>query len=135
MLVRSLIPALVRRSGEEVVLARSLFVAAGACLMFPFVDTYLPLMLVAFVMGLGIGCGAPLSMVIVYNRPPEGRSGEALGLRHTVNKATEAAIPLVFGSIATAFSMAPVFAMVAALLAAGGALMTRERNDHRAAGS
>jgi hypothetical protein len=66
-------------------------------------------------------------MVIVYNRTPEGRSGEALGLRHTVNKATEAAIPLVFGSIATTFSMVPVFTMVAALLAVGGSLMTRKR--------
>lgn len=126
MVVRSFIPILVRHSSEETVLGRSLFVAAGACLMFPFVDTFIPLMMVAFLMGLGIGCGAPLSMVIIYNRTPEGRSGEALGLRHTVNKTTEAAIPLVFGSIATAFSMLPVFAMVAALLAAGGALMTRD---------
>jgi MFS family permease len=131
MIVRSLIPVLVRHSCEETVLGRSLFVAAGACLMFPFVDTFVPLLLVAFVMGLGIGCGAPLSMVIIYNRTPEGRSGEALGLRHTVNKATEAAIPLVFGSIATAFSMLPVFAMVAAMLAAGGGLMTRDtRHAH-----
>ena len=127
MVVRSLIPVLVRHSSEEIVLGRSLFVAAGASMMFPFVDTFIPLMMVAFVMGLGIGCGAPLSMAIVYNRTPEGRSGEALGLRHTVNKATEAAIPLVFGSIATAFSMVPVFTMVAALLAVGGSLMTRKR--------
>lgn len=84
-------------------------------------------------MGLGIDCGAPLSMVIVYNRAPQGRSGEALGLRHTVNKTTEAAIPLMFGSIATAFSMVPVFAMVAALLAVGGLLMTRDRHSQEKA--
>jgi MFS family permease len=128
MLVRSLIPVLVRLSREETVLGYSLFVAAGACLLFPFVDTFIPLMTIAFVMGLGVGCGAPLSMVIVYNRTPEGRNGEALGLRHTVNKSTEAAIPLVFGSIATAFSMIPVFAIVAALLAVGGSMMVRDRH-------
>ena len=94
--------------------------------MFPLVDSFYPLMLVAFVMGLGIGCGAPLSMLLAYNRTPDGRAGEAMGLRHTVNKATEVAVPLVFGSISTAFSMAPVFALVAGLLSVGGILMQRE---------
>jgi MFS family permease len=129
MLVRALIPILTKYANEEIVLSRSMFVATAACLMFPLVDSFVPMLLVAFVMGLGIGCGAPLSMVLVYNRTPEGRSGEAMGLRQTVNKATEVAVPLVFGSISTAFSMAPVFVLVAVLLSSGGVLMKREGSE------
>lgn len=46
-------------------------------------------MAVSFVLGLGLGCGAPLSLVLAYNRSPAGRSGEAMGLRQTFNKAIE----------------------------------------------
>lgn len=125
MLVRALLPVLTRRTTEEHVLARSLVLAGLACLVVPFTEQFLALMLAAFALGLGIGCGAPLSMVLVYNRTPDGRSGEAMGLRHTVNKATEALVPVVFGSASTALGMLSVFAAVAALLAFGGIQLTR----------
>jgi len=121
MAVRAALPLLVRHAGEEVVLGRSMLLAAGACVCVPFAESFGPLLAAAFVLGLGIGCGAPLSMVLVYNRTPDGRSGEALGLRHTVNKATEGVVPIVFGSVSTAFGMFPVFAAVALLLSVGGA--------------
>ncbi len=126
MLVRAVLPVLVRYASEEVVLGRSMLLAAAACLSFPFVESFVPLLGAAFVMGLGIGCGAPLSMVLVYNRTPDGRSGEAMGLRHTVNKATEGVVPIVFGSVSTAFGMLPVFAAVAVLLSIGGVQLTRD---------
>ena len=126
MLVRAVLPLLVRLANEERVLARSLVLAALACFCFPFVNQFGPMLVVAFVMGLGIGCGAPLSMVLVYNRSPEGRSGEAMGLRHTVNKATEGVVPIVFGSISTAFGMLPVFAAVGVLLCIGSLQLTRD---------
>jgi MFS family permease len=126
MLVRAILPALVRICSEEAVLGRSLFVAAAACLSVPFVTGFVPLLIAAFVLGLGLGCGAPLSMVLVYNRTPDGRSGEAMGLRHTVNKATEGVVPIAFGSASTAFGMLPVFAAVAVLLCIGGAQLASE---------
>jgi MFS family permease len=129
ILVRALLPVLVRYASEEVVLGRSLVVAGLACVVFPFVEQFVPLMVIAFIMGLGIGCGAPLSMLLVYNRSPEGRSGEAMGLRHTVNKATEACIPVVLGSVSTLLGMLPVFAAVAVLLGVGGLQLTRDSDS------
>jgi MFS family permease len=126
LLVRALMPALVARAGEARVLAGSLAVAAGACILFPFAETFAPLAAVAFLMGLGIGGGAPLSMMLVYNRSPEGRCGEAMGLRQTVNKGTEVAVPVVFGSVSTAFGMLPVFWLVGIMLGFGALLMRRE---------
>lgn len=126
LLVRLLMPALSRRSSEERVLAGSLLLAAAACLAFPFVTDFGLLMAVAFVLGLGLGCGSPLSMILAYNRAPPARSGEAMGLRQTVNKATEVAMPLLFGSFSTLLGMTPVFWVNGLLLVVGAVLMRRD---------
>jgi MFS family permease len=131
LLVRTIMPRLVRRSSEERVLSASLFLGAGACMLFPLVQTYALLMAISFVLGLGLGCGTPLSMVLAYNRSPAGRSGEAIGLRQMANKVTEALVPLVFGSLGTALGMAPVFWMDALMLAFGGYLMSRDARAPR----
>lgn len=126
LLVRTAMPVLVRHSGEEWVLSASLFLAGASCLLFPFVSSFVLLLAMSFLLGLGLGCGSPLSMVLAYNRSPPGRSGEAMGLRQTVNKATEVAVPIIFGSIGTAFGMVPVFWLDAVMLAAGAMLMRKD---------
>lgn len=123
MVVRSAMPALVRRSGEERVFSVSMFVAGAACIGFSLVASFIPLLAMSFVLGLGLGCGAPLSMTLSYNRAPAGRWGEAIGLRQTVNKAIEATIPVVFGFVSTAFGVMPVYWLGALMLAGGGWLM------------
>lgn len=107
-------------------LSASLFLAGASCLLFPFVSSFVLLLAMSFLLGLGLGCGSPLSMVLAYNRSPPGRSGEAMGLRQTVNKATEVVVPVIFGSIGTALGMVPVFWLDAVMLAAGAMLMRKD---------
>jgi hypothetical protein len=78
------------------------------------------------VLGLGMGCSQPLSLMLIYDRAPPGRSGEALGLRLTINNFMHIAVPMIFGSLGTAFGVAPVFITNAAFLTAGG-ILTRKR--------
>jgi MFS family permease len=127
MVVRTFMPALVRRSSEERVLSGSLCLAAATCLLFPFLSGFVPLLVISFVLGLGLGCGSPLSMVLAYNRAPPDRTGLTIGLRQTVNKLTEMSMPLVFGSLGTVIGMTPVFWMDAAMLLTGAWLMRRDR--------
>jgi len=124
--IRLLMPMLVRWSSEEWVLCGSMALAAMTCISFPFVTTFVPLMGIAFVMGTGLACGAPLSLVLIYNRAPAGRSGEAMGYRQLVNKATEVLVPLVFGTVSTVSGMLPVFWADALLLACGSILMRKD---------
>jgi len=126
LFVRALMPTLVRQWSEERVLSSSLLLAGLTCLAFPFVETFVLLLAVSFMMGLGLGCGAPLSLVLAYNRAPAGRSGEAMGLRQTVNKGTEVLVPILFGTLSTAVGMLPVFWLDAVMLSIGGWLMHRE---------
>jgi MFS family permease len=130
--VRTVMPELVRRSNEERVFSASLLVAAAACAAIPLVPGFAPLLAVSFVLGLGTGCCAPLSMVLSYNRAPTGRAGEAIGLRQTVNKAIESTVPALFGALSTALGFVPVYCLGALLLAGGGWLMHRDAGGRRA---
>jgi MFS family permease len=81
---------------------------------------------VAFLLGLGLGSAQPLTIMLTYHHAPQGRSGEALGMRLTVNKITQIAIPVVFGGIGTVFGLTPVFWANAAFLLAGGVMSVKE---------
>ncbi len=128
LLVRMVLPTLAKKSSEEAVLFGSLSLAAATCLLFPFVTNVYALMAISFVLGLGLGCCSPLSLIITYNRAPEGRAGEAMGMRQTVNKFTEIIVPLLFGTLGAAFGLGPAFWLDALLLASGAWIM---RSDAR----
>lgn len=116
-----------RRLGEVGVLTASLFVAGATYLMVPLVSQAMLLAVVAFLLGIGLGCAQPLTILLTYNHAPRGRSGEALGLRITVNKLTQIAVPLVFGGLGSAFGLVPVFWANGAFLLVGGLLSLAER--------
>lgn len=125
--VRLVMPALVKRYTADTVLVGSLFVGAAAYLIFPIFESALLLASVAFVLGLGMGCSQPVSLMLIYDRAPAGRSGEALGLRLTVNNFMHIAVPMIFGSLGTVFGVAPVFIANAAILAGGGIIGNRAK--------
>jgi predicted MFS family arabinose efflux permease len=134
LLSRVVMPALVRQSSEEAVLFGSLALAAATCVLFPFVADPVILAVISFVLGLGLGCCGPLSMILTYNRAPDGRAGEAIGLRQSFNKFIEVVMPLLFGSLGTALGLGPAFWLNAAFLGGGAALMksdARRRARHK----
>jgi hypothetical protein len=65
--------------------------------------------------------------MLIYDRAPPGRSGEALGLRLMINNFTHIVVPLLFGSLGTAFGIVPVFIANSAILGAGGILSSRAK--------
>ena len=125
--VRLGMPGMVKRVGADPLLVGSLFVGAVAYLLFPLFSNGFLLAAVAFILGLGLGCSQPLSLMLIYDRAPEGRSGEALGMRLTINNFMHIAIPLLFGSIGTVLGVGPVFFANAGIMAAGGLLSRKAR--------
>ena len=125
ILLRLVLPWAVRRSSEARLLTYAMFVACGAFALFPFFRDPWALAAVSFLLGIGCGCGQPLSMTLVFNASPKGRAGEATGMRITVNQITHMAIPLLFGAIGTAVGLSAVFFANAAFLVAGGYMSWR----------
>jgi MFS family permease len=116
-----------RRIGEIGVLTASLLVAGATYMLVPLVSDAPLLAVVAFLLGIGLGCAQPLTILLTYNHAPPGRSGEALGLRLTVNKLTQIVVPLAFGALGSAFGLLPVFWANGVFLLAGGLVSLAER--------
>ena len=131
ILLRLVLPWAVRRSSEARLLTYAMFVACGAFVLFPFFQNAWALAAVSFLLGIGCGCGQPLSMTLVFNASPKGRAGEATGMRITVNQIMHMAIPLFFGAIGTAVGLSAVFFANAGFLVVGGYMSWRNHASSR----
>jgi MFS family permease len=125
ILLRLVLPWAVRRSSEARLLTYAMFVACAAFCLFPMFQSAWALAAVSFLLGIGCGCGQPLSMTLVYNASPKGRAGEATGMRITVNQATHFAIPLLFGALGSTVGLPAVFFANAGFLVLGGYMSWR----------
>lgn len=124
--VRLVMHKLALRYTEAGVLTGSLFIATATYALFPLLSGVPMLVATAFLLGLGLGAAQPLTIMLTYQHAPQGRSGEALGMRLTVNKITQISIPLVFGGIGALFGLVPVFWANAAFLLAGGIVSLKD---------
>jgi MFS family permease len=121
-MVQLMLPRLVARFKEEKVLATTLYVSAASLLLIPFFESAVVLALISFVFGLGMGCSGPVVNMLMFGNAPKGRSGEALGLKITVNHLTKMISPVLFGALGSAFGLNPMFWLNAVMLAAGGVI-------------
>ena len=126
-LVRMLIPPVTARWGEHAMIAVALLVACLAYGAIPFTQNPWLLGTVSFVVGLGMGCGQPLSMLLSFNAAPPGRSAEAIAMRMAVSYGAHVVIPPAFGALGAVLGVAPVF-WICAMLMGGGAALNRRGN-------
>jgi len=125
-IVRTVLPRLVSRFGEERVLCAALGGAAVVGVLLLATTQPLLLLLLAALFGFTLGLGMPLSMALTYARAPEGRAAEAIGLRQTVNKSVEVTVPVGFGALAGIAGLAPLAIALSVVLALGAAVIARD---------
>ena len=126
-IVRFALPRLIKRLGEDKLLAYSFYLAALGFALVPLFQSVIMLSLVSFIFGLGTGCGQPIATMLMFSRAADGRSGEALGLRLTVNNLVRVISPALFGFIVSGFGLAPVFYINAVMMGAGGIISRPQR--------
>lgn len=119
-ITRLAIPPISKRYGERAMLAGALLLSAAAFMTFPLTTSALLLAAAAFVLGLGLGCGQPLSMILAFNAGPPGRSAEAISMRLAVSYGAHVVVPPAFGVVGAAIGgIAPIFWTCAAIMGAG----------------
>ena len=64
-------------------------------------------------------------MSLVHSRSPQGRVGEALGLRSTIIHSSQVVLPLVFGAFGAVVGVAAMFWTMAAVVCSGGVAAVR----------
>ena len=124
--VRLVMPLLIKRITQWVIIFAALGISGTCYLAFPLAQSVLPLLLLSFVLGLGLGSAQPVIMSLLYAASPPGRQGEAVGLRTSLLNGSHTLIPLASGAASTAVGMAPVFWVLAACLL-GGAWFARQQ--------
>jgi predicted MFS family arabinose efflux permease len=130
VVIRVFLPVMMRHRDEIRILTAAIFLASFAYLLFPFFHNPWVLGAISFVLGLGLGTGQPLSMNLIYNLAPPGRTSEAAGMRVTVNNMAHVTIPLLFGGIGSALGFTAVFVSNAVVLFAGGLVNNRSAPRH-----
>ena len=125
--IRAAIPFLAKKLSEATILTSAIFMAALAYLLLPFFVNPVALAVIAFLLGLGVGCAQPMIMSLLYVLAPAGRIAEAIGLYKTLRSVTHVVIPVFFGSVGAAFGFKTVFLSNSGLLIFGGYLQSRTK--------
>jgi MFS family permease len=129
--VRVLIPPITARWGVHAMIAAALVVACAAFVAIPLTGNPWLLGAVSFMVGLGLGCGQPLSMLLSFNAAPPGRSAETVAMRMAVSYGSHVVIPPVFGAFGAALGLVPVFWTCAMLMGGGAALNYKAKGESR----
>jgi MFS family permease len=119
-IVRFALPRLIALSSEDKVLVAAFLIAGTAFMLVPFVKGGLLLAMMSFLIGIGMGCASPITMMLMYANSPKGRGGEAMGLRLTADNLTRLFGPILFGMMAASAGLASVFWLNALMLGSGG---------------
>lgn len=117
---------LARRFSSWQVLAAALAITATIYGVYPLFEQVPMLLLLAFVLGLGLGCAMPTILAAIHHTAPPGRSGEAIGIRSTLINASQSVLPAVFGALGASVGVGAVF-WVSALLLGAGCLYARRQ--------
>jgi predicted MFS family arabinose efflux permease len=127
LFIRAAMPALARRFSEWQSLTAAMLITASVYFLYPLTHTLPLLLILAFVLGLGLGSAQPMVMSLIHLTAPPGRSGEAVGVRTTVMNASHTTLPLLFGALGSVLGLVPVFWTLAAILGAGGAFAAKQK--------
>ena len=127
-IMRFSLPLLTRHFAARSVLSVSMLIGAALFVAFPFASDIWMLSALSLGIGLALGCGQPITLLMSYNRSPEGRSGEVTGIRFALNHLMHSAVPVTAGALASVFGLAPVFIINACILGYSSHLTRTIRN-------
>jgi MFS family permease len=130
VLVRLFMPWLLRKFTHDAILMGSIVVSGAAFLLVSGTANPLWLGIWSVLMGLGLGCGQPISMTVAYNSSPKSRTGEVLGLRLFINRVSQFTAPLFFGMVGSSLGLISVFYVSGAFLL-GGTLLIKPPRDKK----
>jgi len=127
--VRLFMPNLIEKFGRDWVLIGSFLLSALFFAAIPLFSQISVQFAISFVLGLGLGIGQPLSMSETLLALPKERLSDGLGLRISMNRASQAATPVLFGGLSHLVGLSGIFWGVGLVILAGVyAIGFRERN-------
>lgn len=116
---RAAVPWTLKRVGEWPLLAAAQFSAGIVFLLFPFTGNVVQMVLLAGVLGAGMGPSLPVALSLLHRTAPPGRQGEALGVRSTMINSAQVVAPLMLGGLSATLGLAAALLPFSLMLLAG----------------
>jgi MFS family permease len=126
--VRLLLPLVAHRLDEWRVLIAAMLLSGSTLLVFPLVEGVPLLMVLAFVLGVGLGGTQPLIMALLYEKAPAGRGAEVLSVRTWLINFSQTSAPLASGALGAALGMLPVYWTMGVTLLVAAFFALRRKN-------
>jgi len=131
-IVRNFLARLVEKYPGEKLLTWVFLTGAVGFALVPFTGNAWVLGAVAFLFGLGMGIGIPLTVILMFANSSDGRSGQTLGIRLTVNNTVRMSGPMAFGAIGALVGVSAVFWILAGVMLAGAGLALTQKFKSKA---
>ncbi len=116
---------LYRAMPRQRLLVLALLGSGAAIALIPLVASPILMGALAFVAGLGLGIGAPLTLAWIGEIISSGTLGSALSLRLAVNRAGQAVLPVAVGTIVGGLGAGGVIVVIGAALLVSSVLVAR----------
>lgn len=129
LLVRLIFPFLSGRLSPEQTLVCSLIVSGAGYVAVPLTQGFAGLAAACFFIGLGLGCGYPLTMSMAYKSATADRTGAVLGMRLTANRLVQLVLPVATGLVTSSYS--PVFVGLGVFLAGSATVYAEDFGNNR----
>ncbi|MCM3568946.1 MFS transporter [Neobacillus mesonae] len=125
VIIRFSLSPLIARFGSIHVFIGSMIVTCVTYLALPFFSQIVIAGIIAFILGIGLGIGQPLSISLTIDNALKGRVAEALGIRLTVNRLTQVTTPIVFGAVANVIGLIYIFIISSTVVAIGTGIASK----------
>jgi len=102
--VSLIIPNLINKIGLTKVLWIFMVIGTSAFALIPFSKVFIPLFIVAFILGAGLGITQPITIIPSYTFSPMGRSGEVLRVR-----LAQTVVPLIIAGVNNFTGLGSIF--------------------------
>jgi predicted MFS family arabinose efflux permease len=119
---RVILPFISGRLREWTVIFAVMVTAACILGLYPFLKHPIAMGMGSFFLGFVLGAPQPMMLSALHAITPEGRHGEAIGLRMAATNMSSVLMPLAFGALGALVSASVVFWMISAASAAGSRL-------------
>jgi predicted MFS family arabinose efflux permease len=124
-LVRMVLPLLVSRQREGVVICSAMMVTAVLFGLYPLMPSALAMGACSVLLGLALGSVQPMIMSTLHQITPPARHGEALGVRMMAINASSVLMPVMFGSAGAVVGVSVVFWAMGTIVGLGARLAWR----------
>ena len=117
--IRFAIPVLSVYLSEWRMLLLALLITCCCFATLPYLTAAWSMMLLALILGLGLGASQPNVLSLLHQTAPPARAAEAVGIRVTISNASQVIFPMAFGVIGASMGLLPVFLAMSAVVATG----------------